>query len=376
MKKEIFIKNWLNYNGKDLKIKLLERWVCLSVLAGSELEIAFKLSDKNVPFFIPIYKGLNNQFRALFPGYIFARMSSDTQYYIENISLKVLYVGYPCGEKRLISELERFSHYYEIAEKFEIGDEIVIDNFNNHKQLGGVISEIDDFSGDVVINLPFFGRETKVKVSQKLISYKDRSFNRRILTPSGKEILSEKYITKEEKQLVQKPINLILETVNSELIKFLRNKPDYLYHLNSRKYEELVAELLKDMGYEIHLTPETRDGGRDIIAIIDLPPNRKLLTVVECKRYAANRKIGIDILERFLWILKQKYDTNGGLIVTTSFFSNDAKKYQQQYSHSLSLYDFDSMKTWLNNYGNWEKNENGTIWLPKDKFTASNILYK
>jgi HJR/Mrr/RecB family endonuclease len=37
--------------------------------------------------------------------------------------------------------------------------------------------------------------------------------------------------------------------------------------LNRRLFEEFVAELFHEFGYEVELTKRTRDGGRDVIAI-------------------------------------------------------------------------------------------------------------
>ena len=42
--------------------------------------------------------------------------------------------------------------------------------------------------------------------------------------------------------------------------------PELMRNLSPRKFEELVAELFSDMGYEVVLTPATRDGGFDFKA--------------------------------------------------------------------------------------------------------------
>lgn len=55
-------------------------------------------------------------------------------------------------------------------------------------------------------------------------------------------------------------------TVNDELVHHLARHPELLYELNPRRFEELVAELLKAQGFEPTLTPQTRDGGCDIRA--------------------------------------------------------------------------------------------------------------
>ena len=53
-------------------------------------------------------------------------------------------------------------------------------------------------------------------------------------------------------------------TAREALVEGLRQRPDSIYELPPRKFEELLAELLTDRGWEVELTPATRDGGKDI----------------------------------------------------------------------------------------------------------------
>jgi restriction system protein len=50
------------------------------------------------------------------------------------------------------------------------------------------------------------------------------------------------------------------------MIEGLKKQPKDIFNITPRQYEELVAELMHDMGYEVTLTPATRDGGKDILA--------------------------------------------------------------------------------------------------------------
>lgn len=86
---------------------------------------------------------------------------------------------------------------------------------------------------------------------------------------------------KSRKQLIK-----IKKEVNDEFIKYYTKHPHKLYNISPRQYEIFVAELLKDMGYEVWLNNHTRDGGRDIIAILKTPSNDSFVTIVECKKYS------------------------------------------------------------------------------------------
>ena len=47
--------------------------------------------------------------------------------------------------------------------------------------------------------------------------------------------------------------------------RVLRDK-DAIYDISSREFEELIAEVFSQQGYNVEITPATRDGGCDIIA--------------------------------------------------------------------------------------------------------------
>src|SRR5207253_1902229 len=98
-----------------------------------------------------------------------------------------------------------------------------------------------------------------------------------------------------------------------------------------------------DMGYEVRLTPQTRDGGRDILLVYRIPPRREILFLVECKRLGQGKTVGIDVVHRLLWILNRNDRANGGMIATTARFSKEAQKTAEQYSWQLSLHDFEQL---------------------------------
>lgn len=55
-------------------------------------------------------------------------------------------------------------------------------------------------------------------------------------------------------------MSIIKDEVNAELIKYLALHPHKIYDLNPHKFEEVVAELIRNLGYDVILTPKTRDG--------------------------------------------------------------------------------------------------------------------
>lgn len=166
------------------------------------------------------------------------------------------------------------------------------------------------------------------------------------------------------------PLKIEIDQFNYELIDYLKKQPDHFYKISPRKFEEVVGEILRDLGCEIEITPETRDGGRDILAAFPSPAG-KLLAIVECKRFSPNRKIGIDLVERFLWVMDNKDKASCGLLVTTTFFSPEAKALENELKYKLKLRDFNHLKQWIANYGNLTEKKQSGLWLPPT-FDAEN----
>lgn len=146
----------------------------------------------------------------------------------------------------------------------------------------------------------------------------------------------------------QAEANFIITSIDDEVKKYFKKHPDKLYELSPRKFEELVASILKDMGFDVELTQATRDGGRDIIAHVRNAVC-SYLTHIECKRYAADNKVGVGIIREVLGVHHIRKATKS-IIVTTSFFSRDAIKEAETMENQLDLKDFTDIKNWLQRY--------------------------
>lgn len=137
-------------------------------------------------------------------------------------------------------------------------------------------------------------------------------------------------------------------TVNDDLIRHLAKHPKLLFELNPRRFEELVAELLRAQGFESTLTPRTRDGGRDILAARS-DALGSLLYLVECKRYARDRKVGVELVRAIHGVTQAERATKG-VIVTTSSFTRGALAFASPLKYGIELRDFDALTSWLNSY--------------------------
>jgi HJR/Mrr/RecB family endonuclease len=141
----------------------------------------------------------------------------------------------------------------------------------------------------------------------------------RIYTLDSQIILPEKEI----KSLVLP----IVQDTGKKIISSLQKQPQQIYQVSPLQFEEILAELLLDMGYDIELTSQTRDGGMDILAYKHTPMG-KLLFLVEAKRYRQDRKVGIDLVKNlYATLMHQK--ANLAMLVTTSSFTKDARAFEK-----------------------------------------------
>ncbi|KAA0141023.1 restriction endonuclease [Gimesia chilikensis] len=145
-----------------------------------------------------------------------------------------------------------------------------------------------------------------------------------------------------------KEVVIAYQTINDELIQFLSKHPDKLHDLDPRRFEELVAELFRKQGFQITLTPQTRDGGKDIYALKH-DQFGKSLYLIECKRYAKHNKVGVETL-RSLYGVATVENATKGIIATTSSFTKDAIDFASPLEYKLSLRDFDALSEWLIDY--------------------------
>lgn len=150
-----------------------------------------------------------------------------------------------------------------------------------------------------------------------------------------------------EQQLIKEVHPKIL-LANDTLIERLKRQPRSIYDLPPRKFEELVADLLADLGYEVEITPPTRDGGKDILAKMNTP-HGKLLCLVEAKKYRADRPVGVELVRQLYGTLIDANATSA-MLVTTSYFSPDAKTFQQRHRYKLSLHDYGNVVQWIDEY--------------------------
>ena len=133
----------------------------------------------------------------------------------------------------------------------------------------------------------------------------------------------------------------------SVLANELARNPDGIYSLAPRRFEELVASIFRNvLDCSVELTRPTRDGGKDLIGF----DGNGGPFIVEVKRNARERKVGVSIVRELLGVLVLE-EVHRGFVVTTSKFTRDAKRAAETITErnhlSLELKDINDLVAWL-----------------------------
>ena len=135
--------------------------------------------------------------------------------------------------------------------------------------------------------------------------------------------------------------------VGKSLVQFFNKYPQELKVLNRRKFEVLIAELFYGFGYEVELTKQTRDGGKDIIAIKRSEVDVKYL--IECKRPDPGNYVGIAPV-RELYGVRMSERATKAILATTTHFSEDAKNFSEKHTWELELRAYNDIVKWIKEY--------------------------
>lgn len=111
------------------------------------------------------------------------------------------------------------------------------------------------------------------------------------------------------------------ELAMAEIGAHCTKHPEELIQLDPWKYEELVEDVFKNLGYRVVRTQATRDGGYDLRLYGD---NDDQVILVECKRW--KDKVSVDVVRQLTGVM-YSLGENKGMIVGASAFTRDAETF-------------------------------------------------
>jgi hypothetical protein len=134
------------------------------------------------------------------------------------------------------------------------------------------------------------------------------------------------------------------------IIRELSREPDRVFSLGDRGFEELIAELVAAQGYDVRLTPQTRDGGYDIVATRRerLFPSTYL---IEAKLWTPPRRVGRPVIQS-LFGVGIAHRCNGVMVVTPTLFTRVALEFVgvENLTDFVRLVDGKELPEWYRAY--------------------------
>ncbi len=145
----------------------------------------------------------------------------------------------------------------------------------------------------------------------------------------SKTIWSPKFWTPKAQQETRKHLQANIRS----LLQALKEEKVQLESVSWRQLEEIVAEVLRAKGMEVHMVRENPQGGRDIILRGDLiPGNEPIMLAVEVKHRAV---VDRPELDKALW---QNRQFPALMIVTSGRFSSGVLKEKMNPENRLRLF--------------------------------------
>lgn len=146
-----------------------------------------------------------------------------------------------------------------------------------------------------------------------------------------------------ERKIIKVPseIKNDINVITCSLLEKVASKPEILYEITPRQFEELVCELFERKGYNVRLTRQTRDGGKDLI-ILNNSILGDLMIYAECKRYSQKHPVNVGLVRELYGTIEADKAT-AGIMVTTSYFSKDARKFQEKISGRMNFIDYSEL---------------------------------
>jgi hypothetical protein len=119
-----------------------------------------------------------------------------------------------------------------------------------------------------------------------------------------------------------------------ELLSQLRQIDEY-------EFEELVADVWEQRGWQTTVTTGSSDRGIDVVAQKSSPFSQKHL--IQAKRYSAGNKIGSPDIQQYSSLRQQEDHVDAIIVVTTSSFTSQAQQISEELNVKLvagnELYD-------------------------------------
>jgi restriction system protein len=120
------------------------------------------------------------------------------------------------------------------------------------------------------------------------------------------------------------PVATVTELMNQlcyGLARSVANNPRALDQIEWRELEKLLAHVLDRLGFDVVLTPPSKDGGKDVIASCVLSGHQHTY-IVEIKHWRSGKLVGDNEVNEFIQVVTSENRTHGLFISSSGFNSS------------------------------------------------------
>mgnify|MGYP000887923858 CR=1 FL=1 len=148
------------------------------------------------------------------------------------------------------------------------------------------------------------------------------------------------------------------------LLRRLAVNPGLIRAIDDRKFEELVATLLSDLGFQdVELTSLRKDGGKDIIATHIGADRRRSRYLIECKHWVSGNKVTMRWAIHLLSVTRTDQADAAVLLSTSGFGPKLIEQEASLMKDGLFLRGADHLARWTSL---WERQYGAMLLQPVD----------
>jgi len=115
---------------------------------------------------------------------------------------------------------------------------------------------------------------------------------------------------------------ILMEQLARELIRLIAQEREVLWKIEWREVERVIAVAFDGLGFDVKLTPPTKDGGKDIVLSCVEKETRKQYAI-EVKHWVSGQRVrGVDLRKFLEVVVNEQHDS--GLFLSTSGFAHNA----------------------------------------------------
>jgi restriction system protein len=134
-----------------------------------------------------------------------------------------------------------------------------------------------------------------------------------------------------------------------EILKMIREDPEAVYHIDPRRWEEIIAGAYRQAGFdEVILTPRSGDKGRDVVATKRGIGSIRIFDQV--KAYGPGHLVTAEEVRAMIGVITGAVNVSKGVITTTSEFAprvRDDEFIKPFLPYRLELKPRKDLLTWL-----------------------------